>query len=130
MLLPLASGLIQNPVRLVRGQPLIPQVDRQSSQLAQLGGKGLRPRRLRARLAGKMHWIPHYNSHHAKSPAKPRQRPQILARVTPSLKRHHRLSRQPQLVRHSHPDAAIADIETEIARMARGFQIYTLAASL
>jgi hypothetical protein len=30
------------------------------------------------------------------------------------LQRHHRLRRQPQLIRHSYPDAAVADVEAEI----------------
>jgi hypothetical protein len=46
----------------------------------------------------------------------------------PPLQRQHRLRRQPQLVRHSHPDAAIADVEAEIAGMlfqcdAPGYQL-------
>jgi hypothetical protein len=35
------------------------------------------------------------------------------------LQRQHRLRRQAQLVRHSHADAAVADVEAEIAGMAR-----------
>jgi hypothetical protein len=39
------------------------------------------------------------------------------------LQRHHRLRRQPQLVRHSYPNAAIADVEGEITRMGNSFQL-------
>jgi hypothetical protein len=39
-----------------------------------------------------------------------------------SLQGKHRLCRQPQLVRDSHPDAAVADVEAEIARNGGGFQ--------
>jgi hypothetical protein len=74
-----------------------------------------------------MHRIAHHNAHHSKSPAKTRQRAQVLPAVVTPLQRQHRLRRQPQRIRHSHSDAAIADVETEIARMsfqfsAPGFQ--------
>ncbi len=44
-------------------------------------------------------------------------------RLLPPLQRQHRLRRQAQLVRHGHADAAIADIEAEIAGMRGGFQL-------
>ena len=105
------AGLIQNFVGLAAGQPLIPQVDGQAGQLTQLGGKFLRLFSLRAWLARQMHGIPHHNARHAE-PA-----------IVPPLQRQHRLRRQPQFVRHSHPDAPIADVETEIARLRCGVQL-------
>jgi hypothetical protein len=39
-----------------------------------------------------------------------------------SGQRQHRLRRQPQLVRDSHADAAVADVEGEITRMGGGLQ--------
>jgi hypothetical protein len=62
-----------------------------------------------------MQRIPHHNARHAKPPAKPRQRAQIFALTPPPFQREHGLRRQSQLVRHSHADAAIADIEAEVA---------------
>jgi hypothetical protein len=43
--------------------------------------------------------------------------------IVPPLQRQNRLRRQPQFVRHGHPDAAVADIEAEIARMRNSFQL-------
>jgi hypothetical protein len=42
--------------------------------------------------------------------------------VVPSGERQHRLRRQPQLVRDGHADAAIADVQGEIAGMRGDFQ--------
>ena len=119
------AGLIQNLVGLAGGQPLIPQMNGQAGQLAQFGGKGLGFDGLGAHLAGEVQRIPHHDARHAKPPAKPPQRAQILPPVAPPLQREHRLRRQPQLVRHSHPDVAAAYIETEIAEMSGGFQYST-----
>jgi hypothetical protein len=41
--------------------------------------------------------------------------------IVPPLQRQHRLRGQAQLVRHSHADAAVADIETEIANSFQRF---------
>ncbi len=54
MFMPRVSGLIENLVRLARGQPLIPQMDRQSGQRTQLVGKGLCLHCLGTHLAGEM----------------------------------------------------------------------------
>ena len=37
MLLPLVSGFVENAVRLVRGEPLVPEVNRKPGQLAEFG---------------------------------------------------------------------------------------------
>jgi hypothetical protein len=42
----------------------------------------------------------------------------------PPLQSENWLRRQPQFVRHSHADAAIADIEAEIAGMGYSFQLF------
>jgi hypothetical protein len=75
-----------------------------------------------------MHRIAHHDAHDTKATAEPRQRAQVVALIIPPLQRQHRLRRQAQLVRHSHADAAVADVEAEIARMSDSFQL--LAPSL
>jgi hypothetical protein len=108
------AGLIQNLVGLAGGQPLVPQVDRQASQVAQFRGEGLDFGGLRAQLPGEMHGIADHDARHAKPPRQPGQPAQIISPVVAPLQRHHRLRRQPQLIRHSYPDAAVADVEAEI----------------
>ena len=128
MILPLVAGMVKDLVSLVRSQPLVPQVDRQTGQLAKLCGKGLRFCSLRAHFTGEMHGVAYHDPHHPEAPAEPRQRTEILAPVVPPLQRHNRLRRQTKLIRHGHADAAIADIEAEIAGMWGSFQL--LASSL
>jgi hypothetical protein len=70
-----------------------------------------------------MYGVAHHDAHHFKPPAEPRQRVQVLALVMTPLQRQYRLRRQLQLVRHRHADAAVADIEAEIAGMRGGFQL-------
>jgi hypothetical protein len=64
-----------------------------------------------------MQRIAHHNAHHAESPRQPRQRAQILPLVVTPLQGQHGLRSEPQLIRDSDANAAIADIETEIARL-------------
>jgi hypothetical protein len=71
MLLAGVAGLVQNLVSLARGQPLIPQVDGQTGQLAQFGGKGLSFGRLRARIAREMHGVAYHDARDPKPAAKP-----------------------------------------------------------
>ncbi len=123
MLLAGVAGLVQDLVRLLCGQPLIPQMNRQARQLAQFRRKGLGLGSLRAWLAGKMQRIAHYNTHDPKAPRQPCQRAQIFALVVPSDKRQDRLRGQPQLIGDGNADAAIADIEAQIARMEGSFQL-------
>ena len=59
----------------------------------------------------------YHNPRHAEPPGQAGQGAQVFAGVAPAFQREHRLRRQPQLVRDSHPDAAIADIQPEVARM-------------
>ena len=117
MLLPRMTRLIENLVRLTRSKPLVQKMDWQATQLPQLRCKSLRLESLWADLARQVHRIPHHNPHHPKPPRNPRQGSQIIARIALSLQSHHRLSRQPEFIRHSHPDAPIADVQSEIARL-------------
>ena len=118
--LPSVAGLVENLVGLVASQALVPEMDRQPGQLAQLGGKGLNFRRLRADLTGEMHRIAHYDAGHAESPAEPRQGTQVLAPARTPLECQNGLRREAQLVRHGYADAAAADVEGKIAGMSVG----------
>jgi hypothetical protein len=128
MLLAGVTGFVENLMSLAAGQSLVPQVNGQTGQLAQGGGKSLCADGLRAHVARKMHGVADDDADDAKPAAKPRQRAQIVtgdaAVAAPPLQRQNRLRRQPQLVRHSHADAAIANIEAQIARLSCDFQLF------
>jgi hypothetical protein len=117
MLLAPMPRLIQNLVCLPCRQPLVPKMDGQTAQFSQFGCKRLSLRPLRAHVAGKVHRISHHYSHYSKSTRQSRQGAKVLARAALPLQSQDRLRRQPQLIRHSYPDAAIADVESEIARL-------------
>jgi len=98
MLLARMAGFIQNLVGIPRGQALVPQVDGQPAQFAQLRGKCLRLGGLCAGLAGEMHRIADDDPRNAESPRQPRQAAQIVSAVAIPLQSHHRLSRYSQFV--------------------------------
>jgi hypothetical protein len=62
-----------------------------------------------------MHRIAHHDAYYAKAAAEAGQRAQVLALIVPPLQRQNRLRGQAQLVRDSYADAAVADVEAEIA---------------
>jgi hypothetical protein len=121
MLLAGVAGLIENLVSLAGGQPLVPQVDGEAGQRAQLGGKGLGFGGLGTEAAVQMHRIAHHDAHDAKAPAEARQRAQVFTLVMLPLQRQNRLRCQAQLVRDGYAYAAVADIEAEIAN---SFQLF------
>jgi len=114
MLLAGVARFIENLVGFAGGQPLVPQVDGEAGQRAQFGGKGLDFGGLGTDAAHQMHRVAHYDTHDAKAAAEARQRAQVVTAVALALQRQNRLRRQAQLVRHSHADAAVADVEAEI----------------
>ena len=67
------AGFVKNLVSLLGGQALVPQVNRQAGQLAQLRCKCLCDGRLRSCLAGKMERVANHNAHNAEAPRQPRQ---------------------------------------------------------
>ena len=73
VLLPCVAGFVKDLVGVKGGQALIPQVDGQAGQFAQLGSKGLSLGRLRAGFAGEVHRVTHHDAHYAEAPAEPRQ---------------------------------------------------------
>jgi hypothetical protein len=118
-----AAGFIENLVGFAAGQALVPQVDGQASQLSQLSGKGLGFGGLGAQFAGQMHGIAHYDAGDLIAAGQAGEGTQIVALVAAPLEGEHRLSREPEFVADSHADAAIADVEREIAGMGGGLQV-------
>ena len=74
MLLAGAPGLVENLVSLLRGQPLVAQVNGKAGKLTQFPGESLRLFRLAACRPLKMQRIPHHNTGHAKTASQPGQR--------------------------------------------------------
>jgi hypothetical protein len=117
MVLSSVPGFIENLVRLPGRQPLVPKVDREPGQLPQCGRKRLRLFCLAARFPRQVHRIAHHDTHYPKPPRQPGQRPHVFPRTVFPLQRQHRLRRKPQLIGHSHANAPVADIQSEIARL-------------
>ena len=130
MLLAGVAGFIENLVGLAGGQPLVPQVDGQAGQRAQFGGKGLDLGGLGTDAAVQMHGIAHHDAHDGEAPAEAGQRTEVVALIALALQRQNRLRCQAQLIRDGNADAAVADIEAEVARMSGGFQFLAPASSL
>jgi len=122
MALPFPPRFVQNPVRFVRGQALIPQVNGKPAERAQLGGECFGFDRSRTGLAGKVQRPPHHDARHAEASRQPRQRPQIIPRVALSFQREDGLHRQPQLIGYGDANALCAHIEAEITRFGRVLQ--------
>ena len=123
MLLARVAGFIQNLMRFARGQAFVPEVYGQAGELTQLEGECLSLDGLGAQVAGEMHGIANNNAHNSKAAGKTRQRTQVFTAIVPPLQRQHRLRGQAQLVGDSHADAAVANVEGEVARMLVGFQL-------
>jgi hypothetical protein len=123
MLLARVAGFIQDMMRFTRGQALVPHVNGKAGQLAQFGGQGLRLGRLRALFSGEMDGVADDDADDTKAAGKSRQGTQILAAIMAALQGQHRLRGQAQLVGDSHADAAVANVEGEVARMRCGFQL-------
>jgi hypothetical protein len=113
------SSLVEDPVGFAGRQPFIPEVDRQSGQLAKFRSKRLIYQGLWARFAGQVHRITDHDAGNGKPPRQSRQRAQVVpgdaAAGAPPLKRKHRLRRQAQPVRDGHSYAPIADVQAKEA---------------
>jgi hypothetical protein len=123
MLVAGVAGFVQNLMGLAGGKPLVPEMDRQAGQRAQFGGESLGFGGLGTYVAGEMDGIAYHDAHDIEAPRQPRQRAQVFALVVTPLERQYRLGGQPQFVGHGHADAAIANIEAEVAGMRGGFQL-------
>jgi hypothetical protein len=87
------TGLIQDLVGFVRSQSLVPQVDGQAGELAQLGCEGLRFCGLRASFAGKADRVAHDDRRNLEFTREPAEGTEILAWIAFSFERKDRLGR-------------------------------------
>lgn len=114
------AGLIQNLVGFARGEALVPQVDGQASKRAELGGKGLCLCGLRAGLSGEVDGVANHDADDAEAAAEAGNRTEVFSgnagRWATPLQGQDWLGSEAQFVRHSNPDAAVADVEAEIAK--------------
>lgn len=124
------AGFVKNLVGFARGEALVPQVDGQAGERAELGGECLRFGGLGADLAGEMNRVANHDADDIEAAAEAGDRTEVVSgnagRWATPLEGEDRLSGKAQLVGNSDPDAAIADVETEIAgdglqRLAPGF---------
>jgi hypothetical protein len=69
-----------------------------------------------------MHGISDDDAHDGKAARETGQRTEIVTAIVLPLQGEHRLRRQAQFVRDSYADAAVADVEGEIAGMRDGVQ--------
>jgi len=120
VLLACVAGLVENLVGFARGKALIPQVDGQAGKRAKLGGEGLRFGGLGAGLAGEVDGVADDDANNAESLGKPGQRAKIFSgdagRGASSLEGQDGLGGEAELVGDSDADAAVADVEAEIAK--------------
>ena len=95
-------------------------MDGQAGERAEFGCEGLRLSGLGAGLAREVNGVADDDGYDAKTFGKPCKGPQVFSgdagRWATPLQGQDRLSCKPQLVGHGNPDAAIADVETEIAK--------------
>ena len=116
VLLASAAGFIEDLLRLVGRQALVPKMDGQAGQLAQLGGELLNLYSARADFSGEMNRVTHDDAGDDEAAGQSCDGTQVLAAVAPDLERHHRLCGEAQFVGDGNADALCADIEGEIAR--------------
>lgn len=69
-----------------------------------------------------MKGLSHYDTCGTKPTCQSRQRAKVFSPAAMPFQGENGLSREAQLIRHSNPDAAIADIETEEAGLSRRIQ--------
>jgi len=109
------AGLVEDLVCLASGQALVPKVNGQTREFAQLSGKCLGFGCARARFAGEMDRVADHDSDHSKPAAETRQRTYVLSPTAPPVECENWLCCKAQLVRDGHADAAAADVKAEIA---------------
>ncbi len=122
VLLAHVASFVEDPVRFLGCEALVPQVDRQTGQLGELGGEGLRSRGPRALLAREVQRITDDDTGNAVTPREARQGAQVFAGIAFALEGQHGLRSQAQLVGDGHADAFRSDVEGEIARWSIGIR--------
>jgi hypothetical protein len=96
-------------------------VDGQAGKRAKFGGEGLRFCGLGAELAGEVDGVANYDTDDAKAAAEAGNGTEIISLTVTPFQREDRLGGQAQLVGDGYPDAAVADVQAEMA--GGGFQL-------
>lgn len=110
------ARFIQQVVRLVRREALVPKVNRQSGEFAEMGGEGLNLGGLRADFARELERIAHHDSGNLVAAAQAGQGAKVFARIAAARESQDGLRRQAELVGDRDADAFGTDIEREVAR--------------
>lgn len=109
------TGLVENLVGFAGGEALIPEVDGQTGERAQLGGELLHLGGAGADFAGEMQGVADHDARHGEAAGEAGDGTQIVAAVAAYFKGHHRLRGEAQLVGDGDADAFCSDVEGEIA---------------
>lgn len=111
------AGFIEDLVRGFGRKPFIPEVNGESGALAEGRGKGAGAGRLRTLRAIHVQGKANHDSGHLEPAAEPRQGARVLMAAVAALQRENGLGGEAEAVRDSHANAAVADVEPEIARL-------------
>ena len=114
------AGLVDDLVGFARGEALVPQVDGQAGESSKFGGEGLRLGGLWADIAGEVNGVANHDARDSKAAAEAGKRAEVVSgdagRWATPLQSQHRLSGKAKFVGDSNTYAAVADVETEIAK--------------
>jgi hypothetical protein len=109
------AGSVEDFMGGAAGQPLVPQVQRQTGEDGQFLGKGSRLFSLRAGFAGKVQRMAGDDACALELAAEPGQGSQIVFGVAFAGEGEYRLGGQPQLIGDGNADAPGPDVEAEIS---------------
>lgn len=115
MLLSRMPGLVEKLVRLLGGEPLVAKVDRQAGDCTKFVGEDPRFCGLRAFASVEMKRMADDDPGNVVAPRQPGQRAEVFPPIVAPVESENRLRRKPQLIGDGYADAAIADVESEIA---------------
>lgn len=100
-------------------------MDGQAREFGKTGGKGLGFGGLGASSTSQMNGVADHNGGDAEAAGQAGERTQVLTGIAAPLQGEHGLGSEPQLVGDSDTNSAIADVETEEARLGDGLQWFT-----
>ena len=112
------------------GKPFVPKVNWQTGQFADFFRKALNFKGLMTNLSRKIDGVTHHNPRHSEPPAKPGNRAEILAFVSPPFQSQYGLRCQPQLVRDRDPYPLRPDVKREISGCLQTVQLELLTHAL
>lgn len=121
---------IENLVGFARSEALVAQMDGQAGELAQFGSESLGLCRLAAFDALlQVQRIADDDAGHIEAAGEPGQGAQVFAAAAAALEGQHRLRGQAQFIGDGYADAAVADVEPEIAGWTSGGHVYLFRTS-